>query len=84
MECLQLELGKPGNPLNYDYKIWSKTITPCWLATTWKFTSEYEIKIDLTVNEIPLRRKNDRYIMEEFESAGATIKQMTELNRCRL
>ena len=84
MECLKVELGLPLNPLQYQYEIWSASVTPCWITSTWKFMSEYGITIDLVIPEISLRREKDQYLMKLFHDAGSTKNQLKYLNRCRL
>ena len=84
MQILQVEVGLPGNPLNKSFEVWQETVTPCWLSSTWEFMSQYKINIDLTLEEIPTRRTNDRFIMESFIAKGAKKSQLKLLNRCRL
>jgi hypothetical protein len=55
LEQLKLEMGIKGSLLSSSYAQYGILATPCWLTHTWKFLSEFQMKIaDDSPTEFPI------------------------------
>ena len=84
LECLILELGRPGNPFDGPLAGAKAYVTPGWWLNTWDFMDEY--LLSLSIGDTPLLRPlrdNDRFLMPAFERAGYSKKALRCLSICR-
>ena len=84
-ERLTLEMGLPGEIINWDYKDWGKQYaTKSWISECWRYMSENSIQIHSRAAKLMIRRENDKFLMLLFYLQGFRKKELAALNRCRL
>ncbi len=83
-EALAVEVGVVGNFFSHNYYRYESIVTSCWMATIWKFCTDYSIHLfhPLPVLECPCG-PHDQSLTECFSSRyhGQVLHQ---LNLCRL
>ncbi len=82
-ENLKMEIRLLGHFLQQYYKWLEKATTQCWWTSTWGFVHTDWIQIEDSLPDLPLRRMNDKHLMEIFTRGGATSKLLRRLNQCR-
>ena len=70
MEHLQVEIGVPDCPFNYDFEIWGHLSTDAWAKALWEKIDELGIVLDLQYDDIPIPRSKDRDIMDCMVELG--------------
>jgi hypothetical protein len=70
MEQLRLEVGLPGWLTNHSFETFQPVTTDSWMTRTWGFASRFKIEIRDSEAKLQPSRTNDRFLMEEFASAG--------------
>jgi hypothetical protein len=81
---LRLELGLPGNATQYDYKKLHLCTTKVWFHISWQFCNDHHLTLQDTLPDLPLKRRQDQYIMLAFLRYGYSAKNLHKLNLCRL
>ena len=83
LEQLRLEIGITGPLLMMDYRRHKPLIlTQSWVQWTWKFMSNYNLKVNIDIAQPPLQRHNDVYLMEAILNLGqVTEKQLKWINQ---
>ena len=85
MELCILESGIGRNLFQLDYNKYDMLLSPSWIKSLWKFSSEYGITIIDRIHAYPqISRENDVFLMEAFEAQGFSPKVLQVLNRCRI
>ena len=83
-EILRLELGCNGSLFALPFPIFGHLPTTSWMTHTWKFLSESDIKLDVSVPEFPLARESDALLIPTFVARGFCDAELFQLNRCRI
>ena len=83
-ETLRLELGLPGSPFLYDFSIFSKCTTKCYLHTVWDFCTQSGFELRDGLSDLAISRDGDIFLMEAFSLLRYTATQLRILNQCRL
>ena len=81
LENLQLELGVPRCPLEYDYDILSNLATNSWVKALWERIHKFKIKINIDYEDLPMPRERDQCIMERFVRERVRGKELVAINR---
>jgi hypothetical protein len=84
VEQLRLELGTSGYITDNKYSTMKDLVTETWVTDLWKFTDRFKIRIHDEIDQLRLQRTNDRFLMNEFITAGYHGKMLKELNECRM
>jgi hypothetical protein len=84
VEGLRLELGLPGSPFQYEYKLFAPSVTCSQLDVVWAFCSDAEIVLDDGHTLGEAQRINDVPLMKLFADGGCSAKQLRRLNLCRM
>lgn len=84
IEATKLEMGLGQSLFQHLYKHFGHLPSPCWITHTWKFMSEFDIKMTEDTSSPPLRRIGDKFLTAEFFLHGFKGKELARLNRCRL
>jgi hypothetical protein len=84
MEGHTLELGS-GTPFwDLPYSKWHFLATPTWMSLTWRDLDPLCLRIKGPMQQIPLQRPNDLYLMDFIMDLGLTNKQVYRLNNLRM
>ena len=83
-EHLRIELGLPNSPFGYDYALFGKSTTPCYLHTAWDFCSRSGFELRDGLPPTPISRDGDIFLMEAFSLLRYSATQLRILNQCRL
>jgi len=84
-ERLTLEMGLPGEVLNWEYKTWGKfCATRTWISSVWDQLSAMGITVTSSTPKLQPRRESDEFLMLLFFTHGFRKRQLKALNRCRL
>jgi len=83
-EALQLELGLPGEILQYPFAAWKDMVTPTWLTHTWQYASEHEIKIVSGQTSLKLLCMNNQFLNLAFWQHGFRGRTLMILNKCQM
>lgn len=75
-----MEIGIERNLFNLDYDTFGKLLPNIWLKKLWQFTSKYQVLIPSVSSMLELRRENNVFLMEMFESNGFTSSDLIKLN----
>jgi hypothetical protein len=76
------QLGTWKNPFESEYKYPHNESQ--WLNELRKFTIQYQVKVNIEEAEYPLKRDNDKYIMELAEDLGFSSCKLRFLNHYRI
>jgi hypothetical protein len=82
VEAMTTELGLPGLPFAYSFKLHFKLITTCLWKDIWQEIEDTPIQLEANTAELPLQRENDRFLMSEFIRHGYRNKGLVRLHRC--
>jgi hypothetical protein len=80
-EQLRLETGTSGFMTDTQYTIMKATVTQTWITDLWAFLNHFSIQLRDDIAQLPPRRKNDKFLMNEFINSGNHLKK---LNECRM
>ena len=83
---MRLELGI-SNRIGDDPRITKKALplaTDCWLKTAYSFASSHKMRLKDTLPLLPVYRRADKFLMEEFITFGFQGKDLQMLNDCRM
>jgi hypothetical protein len=83
-EQLRLEMRTSGFMTDISYKSMKATVTKTWITDLWEFIDRFQIKLHDDIEHLRLQRKNDKFLMDEFLSAGYDGTTLKELNECRM
>ena len=84
IENMRLELGMPGHITDLDYSKLHLCATDSWIKTVWKYSWEKGLTLSDKMSPLPLRRTNDRHLMDVFWEAGHSPEELKMLNQCRM
>ena len=74
--------GKPIFETSYQHR--GDYSTKTWARQTWKFLSDFDIRIEADQKVPTLQREDDVFLMEAFIAAGLPTSILRKANRCRL
>ena len=84
MEWAMIHIGIGNCSLfDIDYDLFGHLLPRTWISSLWQFAHEYQLQLPSYEHIIKVRRDNDKFLMEEFQRAGFSKKQLIKLNRCR-
>ena len=83
MEHLQVEIGVPDCPFNYDFEIWGHLATDAWAKALWEKIDELGIVLELQYDDIPIPRRKDRAIMDCMVDLGLRRTELQRVNKVR-
>eukprot|EP00985_Skeletonema_marinoi_P033854 scaffold42378_cov1007-Skeletonema_marinoi.AAC.1 len=84
MEHLQLELGVPGCPFDYDFSVWGHLATDSWVKALWERIDKFGIVVKLDYHTIPTPREHDIPIMQLMVDKGLRGTDLKRVNRARI
>ncbi len=67
---MQIEIGVPYCPLDYDYKVWGHLATDSWVKLLWGKINAFNINVDLDYMVIEPPRRHNRSIMQLMVDEG--------------
>ena len=79
---LLLELGTADALFDHDFCRLGHIATHSWLRHTWRFFSEYRIKLRTTLPTLKPQCPGDKFLITEFQKYYK--KGLIHLNRCHL
>lgn len=84
-ERLILEMGLPGEVLNWEFNTWGRFgATRTWITTFWRQMSDLRLTVNSSAAMLKPRRETDQFLMPLFFTHGFQKGQLRSLNRCRL
>jgi hypothetical protein len=83
-EQLRLETGTSRFMTDTQYKIMKATVTKTWITDLWEFLNQFHIQLRDDIVQLPLQRKNDKFLMDEFIIFGYAGNQLKQINECRM
>ena len=84
LELLKLDIGIGGNIFSHTHSRYEPFLTPCWVTNVWKMINEFKLSVEDKSASPPLRRENDKYIMQEITKTETSKTSLRRINRCRL
>ena len=84
LESLRLELGCNGSLMELPYDTFGGLATPSWVVHTWSFLITHHLRLELSVPELALHRKNDALLIPLFVAQGYRGSELRQLNLCRM
>ena len=84
MECLQLEVGCSGFPLNESFAYMGPYTTHSWVRSFWECMDSENIQLDVDYPEIQKPRENDLTITDVAKMMGVVGDELEGISRCRL
>ena len=85
LQALAVELGLPGNTLQYSFAKWGHLATDSWIVRLWQMVQEQpDISLHYKCPQVQLARENDQFLMEAFAKAKYSKANLLRLNRCRI
>ncbi len=67
---MQIKIGVPNCPLDYDYKVWGPLATDSWVKSLWEKIDDFNINVELNYTVIKPPRSHDRPIMQLMVDDG--------------
>ena len=83
-EQMRLEAGLSGWFTDHDFDTYEALLTDSWIKTVWQFAHRFRLAIHDSEAKLRLSRSNDRFLMEEFATAGYRAQELSQLNTCRM
>ncbi len=83
-EQMRLEAGLSGWFTDHNFDTYEALLTDSWIKTVWQFAHRFRLAIHDSEAKLRLHRSNDRFLMEEFATAGYRAQELSQLNTCRM
>ena len=84
LECLQLEIGCAGNPLEEKFAQVGHLATNGWWKAVWERSEDFKFNLVLDYPTQPFPRERDQTLISVFLSAHVSKAELRILNRCRI
>ena len=81
---LQLQLGMPGNLLEYNNIKWGHLAPLSWVKMLWKSLHNFDIHLHMVYPIIAIPRERNQVVMEVFFSKGLSEAKIRSLGWCRV
>ena len=84
LECLQLEIGCTGNPLDESFSVFGHLATNSWWKAVWERSNILKFWMLLDYPTMALPREHDRTLPHLFVQEKVSKPDLRKLNRCRV
>ena len=71
------------NFFDIDFEEFGALLPQVWIKSLWEFIYKYNIEITGYSKGLQLKRRGDKFLMEEFAKGGFSSRELMCLNRCR-